>query len=338
MNTALGNGEAAVAATGKPTLGVVADCDEPVSEVEQGRELFEAGFDEACKAAVFLNHRAGPAAEARRGRATGWGVVLRCHNRTLAAARIAVELDETLMAAAPRWIVLRQELPNVVCIEFNDGSENETALEIIMVVEAFAIVVPRDHACPRRALAAPDAQQKDHLSGKAHLVADILARRLNLHPIRTPAERAVGRGVAAADQIDPEGLGGVGPCRRDRDGKFECGRCAVDLRQSFPDVADYQRAFDKRIVRDDVDGTGAVAARKRQQMLHHEMRNQSAVLAAGETDDPGFVVRLRILIGDLPSNRVEHMPLQVPHSTDIYQKDAIFARSPSPRPSPWRIM
>lgn len=82
---------------------------------------------------------------------------------------------------------------------------------------------------------------------------------------------------------------------------------ADDLRQSLPDVSDDQWTLDERIVRDDVNRTDALAARERKQMLHHEMRYERAVLAAGEADDPELPVRLRVLVGNLPPDRVERI-------------------------------
>ena len=258
---------------------------------------------------VLLHHRARPATEARRGRAAGGRIVLRRHDGTLATPGVAIKPDEAPMAAAPGRIVRRQKFPDVIRIEVHDRPEHEAALEIVVRVETSAGVVSRDHARARRALAAPHAQQKDHFSREARLLPDVPACRPNLHSVRAPTERAIGRRVAAADQIDPEGLVFIGRRGRNRDREFERGGGGFDLRQSFPYVADDQWAFHERVVRDDMNGSATLAARERKQMLDHEVRHERTVLAAREADDPRLAMRLPILLGDFPSNPVEHIPI-----------------------------
>ena len=219
------------------------------------------------------------------------------------------------MTAAPGWSVGREELPDLVRVEIHNRPEHEAAREIVVWVEARAVVISRDHPRSRRALAPSHAQQQDDLSSEARLVADVSAGRKYLHPIGAPAERTVGGGVSAADQIDPERLVRTRCRRRDHDGQVECGRCTTNLVQAFLHVADDQRTLDERVVRDDMNGAAALAAGDRQQVLHHEVRDERTVLATGESDDPGLLVRLRIFVGDLSPNRIEHALLGRIHCT-----------------------
>ena len=219
------------------------------------------------------------------------------------------------MTAAPRWSVGREELPDLVRVKIHDRPEHEAAREIVVCVEARTVVISRDHPRSRRALASSHAQQQDHLSSETRLIADVSAGRKYLHPIGAPAERAVGGGISAADQIDPECLVRTRRCRRDHDGQVECGRCTTNLVQAFLHMADDQRALHESVVRDDMNGADALAAGDRQQVLHHEVRDERAVFATGESDDPGLFVRLRIFVGDLSPNRIEHTRLHRFHSS-----------------------
>src|SRR5690606_5246052 len=68
--------EGAVATCGHAHRTVLANGLQPITEFEQWLQIAIARLDEGFGALVLLHHRAGPAAEARRGRAARWSLGL----------------------------------------------------------------------------------------------------------------------------------------------------------------------------------------------------------------------------------------------------------------------
>jgi len=174
------------------------------------------------------------------------------------------------MAPAPWRIVRREEFPDVVCREIDDRPIHHASDEVVVTVQAAAIVVTGDAACAGRAFVPPHAEEQDHLAGGGDLISDIPTCRLDFHPIDAPAKRAIGRRIAPSNDIHPERRRWLG-CRcydlqRQPPG---FGR-PLDLLLNGLNVPHYQRALDQRVVRDKVDRARAIWGRECQEHLEYE--------------------------------------------------------------------
>ena len=85
---------------------------------------------------------------------------------------------------------------------------------------------------------------------------------------------------------------------RDYYGEVKDAGGPFNLRQSLLDMAGNKRTLNKRVVCNDMNPACARTSWQGNQMLNHQVRDERAVLAPGEADDPGFLVWLGILNAD----------------------------------------
>ncbi len=154
------------------------------------------------------------------------------------------------------------------------------------------------HLVAGGALPAADAQDQDHLAVFGHLLQDEAVGGPNLEPLGAPAEVVVGGGIAAPDQVDPEG---VVQSRRQlarHEGHLLFAGDPVDALQRVVDIVDDHRRLDQRVGGDDVHRLGALRGRQPRQRLPDQLERGRRVLAAAVADDPGIGL-LAILLADL---------------------------------------
>ena len=206
------------------------------------------------------------------------------------------------MAAAPRRPVLGKELPDIVSIQFQDGPEYQTALEVVVPVQPRTVVIAGRYSGSRGALTPAHAKEKYHLAGNTRLFPNVVAGGLDLHSIGAPTEAAVRRGIAAADEIDPERLVQLRRGCGDNDRQIKCTCGFLYLRKADSDMFHYQRTLHERVVCHHMDSPSPFTARQGNQVFDDKVRDECAVLAAGISDNPRFAVKFRVFLADLSSD------------------------------------
>jgi len=250
---------------------------------------------------VALDDGARPAAEtgmAATGRAS---VDL---DGTLAVGSAGVEFVRRAVVAAPRVRLLEEIGPNLLGGEEFDGVGNPDAREVGVTVQAVAPLAAGHGLRAGRAFGAARAEMENGFApvavGHAHLHKG--GDGIDLEALGTPAENAIRRRVATADDVDPERL------LRRRLEQLRLDVQSLLLRESAHAVEHVFHALRNR--RDFHAGVGAQDAYRLRALLRRngqhgfkdERGDQHAVLAAAEADEPGpgvFEVKLPKAVADL---------------------------------------
>jgi hypothetical protein len=267
-----------------------------VERVAQGEQRthpaqFLVVGDHRGQALVLVDHRAGPAAHAAVSAAGGGGVH---HERAfVVGGGSPVHREQVLVGVPPGVLVLHECHPDLVGRERLNGAVDERVGEAAVradpVTDA-ALLVAAHRAPSGLALGLADAQDEDHLAVLADHVLDESVGWFNFQTFGTPSELWSRRGVAAADQVDPEGVfelrreavrldgqllfGGRGPHRVQRPVR-PCGDDGI---------------LHQRVRADDVHRLGALLHGQAGQRHPDQHEDQGAVLASGIANTPRDVI------------------------------------------------
>jgi hypothetical protein len=187
-------------------IGRLAVVEQGLAEGEEFFHAFVAALEQAFAGFVPLDDGARPAAEAGISAARGAGVYV---DRAFAGG-VVVELEDVAIVAAPGVADLQEVGPDVLGFEVFDWVGNPDALEVGMAAQAVAGFAIGHGLRAGGAFAAARAEMEDGVAPLADALFHKLGDGINLQALGAPAEGAVWRRIAAADDIHPEGLLGRG--------------------------------------------------------------------------------------------------------------------------------
>ena len=162
-----------------------------------------------------------------------------------------------------------------------------------------------DGACPGGGFGTTHAEQEDGLAVVGDDVADESGGGPDFHPVGAPAEGAIGRGIALAEEVDPEALLREGLGADDADGDVEAFEALFEaFEESIHEVLE-DRGLDLGVVADDVDASATVLRGDVADGLQDEVEQEGGVLATGEANDPGAGVGGEVVIAQLAADALE---------------------------------
>ncbi len=294
---------AAVVAT---TVGWVSELKEGLAELEQFFHALVTGSEQALAGFVAVNDGAGPAAKTGIAATGGAGVNL---DGALTVGGVGIELVQRAVVAAPWIAVLKQVSPYFFSGEEFDWVRNPYAREIRVTAQAFAGLAPGHRLGAGRTFGPTRSQVKNRFAPVAEPLIDEHIDGIDLHPLRTPAESAIGRRIAATDDVYPERLlwrrleqvdFNVEPILL---GKF------LHPRQRAFDHFDDCGDFYASIRAEDYNRLLPLVFRSGQNRVEHERRQHCTVLPAAETNQPGagiLQVQLAESVPNILVNRGGH--------------------------------
>ncbi|MDP2432601.1 MAG: hypothetical protein Q8O33_11275 [Pseudomonadota bacterium] len=201
-----------------------------------------------------------------------------------------------------------QDFPYLIGGQFCDRAVNEGAgkLRVWGEIGIGQIHPPVDGGASGLAFVQPHTQHHDGGAAAGNEIQNVPTGGLDLQAISTPAHGLVGGGIAAPDEIDPEGLLDVRVSAGDGDGQTQVRRCDRDGILALLEMRHHQWAFHQRVVRNQMHRARASRWLDRQQRFENGVGDKGAVLAARVTNNPGVGLRGgEIFVANIGDDRAE---------------------------------
>lgn len=298
-----------VAAGFAAAVGVVGDLFEALAEIGEGFKVRVVACDEGVEGTVFIDHGAGPAAKPGGISAAAGRVGFAEDEGALLTGSLFVKRYEVPVGTSPRRAGRNKTSPDFLGSDVADRGENKAARMLVVHGEAgLQLVVVFRHALSALGGFVPaDTQQEDGIAAVRDLLADETGGGTDFHAVGAPPETAVGGGVAAAKEVDPEAFLWKRLGADDLNGNVQPSDTVLDLLQQIGRESVEDGRFDESVVADDKHQAAAFVWGHVFQTLDHEVQDKSGILPAGKSDHPWPSVGLQVFRPQVPADICEFL-------------------------------